>query len=1011
MKLTRHKISKLRNVKNQSYKSVMKRKKKRASSIRTTAKKEMKHGSLQSGEFRKERSYMKTLKAVISAAIKISKRGKGRRRRARGGAGATAAGASPASLGPPVKGDITLGSMEIKHVVGGTGTEKFLRDVIKNARGKVIQIKSGAGNVSIFSNDVFTFDSLLYGTLAPEGVCKSDEKNGGKPPKKSPLTREEDKELYYCPGDQVGVCGPMAGTNKNDAPPGAYIYIPDRNMVVSKSNMPGASLIALDNPAQPGSAGIKAEVGQVYKIRKGEADPMDSQLFETLTTSKVTLKDVRLRIAPVTEIKPGIAGQGVGKTMYVYNMLDGVTVRVIHTLKTSLETVRINLADKDDDVKEKAVGALRNILNVAKDPKTKQDFKQKIYEFSYLFTPDKRYGTKNMIDEVRKSDMDKLKELVIKIEKALGYGTAGPGGECEVFPNEPNQELRLLITDVGEGGVTVKLENGAEDEKSVLGTVKGLVDLLNKKAVVDQDDADARMAALRSELSGESPPASSPASPAAPEQTSPQEEPAASSPSPSPVNQNSNRKNSLRNATASLENAASSRLSNASSGLSNASSRASTSLGKATAGLGAAAVGLGAAAAEKMRSRTSSPTPAQTTEPSTKPPASPSKMELMAQKAAESARAKREAMKAKVDAKTAELREKAAAKGAEIGNKALSMGMNKFAQLKEKGMGAIAQATGTTPPAPSPLPAGWTEKKDANDHTYYEHNATKNVYWHRPTTSELPQGESQADIAMEKIHPITADQLQKEKALIGGLYKGMPQIGASSKRGRLVSDRKMVSNALVKLYTIVNEIADKVLKSPAKYQKGVSYIGVGITESDSKEYKDDKEKYSSAFKKLKEDIDQPSGNLMTAFKNKTSLVGTSYKDKYDLKKEEPATLDALFNVPNNLYNYYSSIESLYESVIDNRKDRTRLSGKQSEVQRTLAEVTKLNQINNELAKEFGQMTNTKTSFEEFEKKQATATATETATPPPQTTSPTTTKGGRKTKRRDASKKSITRRRR
>lgn len=349
----------------------------------------------------------------------------------------------PFSIGPEVKGDISIGT-EIHECKDSREVWKLVQFLIRKGLPYYIQIESKSGDKMLNKNDTSIFDlrRILYGKYTQDI-------------KKIP---ENKRQLYIEAKEIVGIAtGETIGTEQ----PGVFIYTGEKCQLLkeSKDTTIQARIIQEDKNAAPT---ILTDSKRLYKIKGKDADVKPAsidtvaRLQQLDSKNKIDTSEFRLQIAPMTQEELTKDAQNVAagndnpevkvvvdeSNTYVMNIDVGCKITSVQTLKKSLERARATLESEKDKSKMAALEVFQMLSSLLQNPEFSKndgydDFKESVYNFAYKIRGSERKYGFTQLETFFKDKKDeippKLVKEFMKVLNLLGHGPAGANGDCLRF--------------------------------------------------------------------------------------------------------------------------------------------------------------------------------------------------------------------------------------------------------------------------------------------------------------------------------------------------------------------------------------------------------------------------------------------------------------------------------------------------------------------------------------------------------------------------------------------------
>jgi hypothetical protein len=398
----------------------------------------------------------------------------------------------PFSLGPEVKGDISIG-IEVHECKNKNEVWKLVQFLIRKGLPYYIQIELKSGDKPLNKNDTNIFDlrRILYGKFT-QNIKK---------------IQSDKRQLYIEAKDTVGIAnGDTFGVDQ----PGLFIYTGEKGQVLKESTDSSIKIRILqeDKNAAPS---ILTDSKRLYKIKGKDADVKPASI-DTIaflqkldSKNKIDTSEFRLQIAPMTPEELNKDAQNVAagnnnpdvkvvvdeSNTYVVNLEVGelgCKITSVQTLKKSLERARASLENEKDQTKTSAMEILKMLNALMQNPEFMKndgyaDFKEMVYGFSYKIRgSERKYGFTQMqtfFDDKKESLPPGLAREFLKLMKLLGHGPNGSNGECERFDGASQSvwELSRIQTFEEDGKIVTKKTDTLDSASNVNGFAKQLSNL------------------------------------------------------------------------------------------------------------------------------------------------------------------------------------------------------------------------------------------------------------------------------------------------------------------------------------------------------------------------------------------------------------------------------------------------------------------------------------------------------------------------------------------------------
>ena len=396
--------------------------------------------------------------------------------------------AAPFSLGPEIKGDISIGTetfeckteKEIYHLVQFL-IEKGLPYYIK------IELKSGDKPLNKNDTNIFDLRRILYGKYT-QNI------------KKIP---EEKRQLYLEEKNTVGVAN---GSLLGDDQSGFFIYTGEKGQILKESTDSTIKIRLLQDdpnaapiPALTDSTRLYKLQGQFPDVKPASIDSM-SRLTKLDKNNKIDTTEFRLQVAPMTEYELNKDAQNIAagnnndpeakivideSNTYVVNLAVGCKVTSIQTLKKSLEKARISLENDKDSSKKSALDIFKMLNALLQNPEFAKsdgydDFKDSVFGFSYKISDSERLYGFTQMQTFFGDDKDNIPKHVIKeffkLMNLLGHGPGGANGDCLRFDGTSQSiyELSRIQTFEEDGKIVTKKTETLDSPSKLTGFMKQL---------------------------------------------------------------------------------------------------------------------------------------------------------------------------------------------------------------------------------------------------------------------------------------------------------------------------------------------------------------------------------------------------------------------------------------------------------------------------------------------------------------------------------------------------------
>ena len=392
----------------------------------------------------------------------------------------------PFSLGPEIKGDISIG-IEKHECKNQNEVWKLVQFLIRKGLPFYIQIELKSGDKPLNKNDTNIFDlrRILYGKFTQDI-------------KKIPGNKQQ---LYIKAKEIVGIAN---GDTYGVEQPGQYIYTGEKGQILEDSTESSikARILQEDKKAAPS---ILTDSRRLYKIKGKDTDvkpaSIDTVAFlqKIDSANRIDTSEFRLQIAPMTpeELNKDAENVAAGNdnpdvkvvidesNTYVVNLDVGCNITSIQTLKKSLERARASLENEKDTSKQSAMDILKMLNALMQNPEFVKnagyaDFKDMIYGFSYKIRgSERKFGFAQMqtfFDDKKDIIPPSLSKEFLKLMKLLGHGPNGSNGECERFDGTSQSvwELSRIQTFEEDGKIVTKKTDTLDSASNVSGFGKQL---------------------------------------------------------------------------------------------------------------------------------------------------------------------------------------------------------------------------------------------------------------------------------------------------------------------------------------------------------------------------------------------------------------------------------------------------------------------------------------------------------------------------------------------------------
>jgi hypothetical protein len=267
--------------------------------------------------------------------------------------------------------------------------------------------------------------------------------------------------------------GMSVGIGTKSTPDGMFIkHLPD----IVKKITDKSSDVSIKVASEDGSNEEGVKPGQIYFINDANKAAVITNTNDKnkIGIEALTTKDAfRILLTPYeTKQKEGVE-QGEIPTKYFYNINDGEEITIVDTLKTLFEEIRKEMAVTDNDKKEKTMENLEKLLKIVKERKQDSEFIDAVKDFKYTAGYDP-YGIQLSFKSIKESGLTAHISKVISIENELGIGEQS----SEFFPND-KKNMKITIT-VGE-----------DADKNTQGEIEDLVAKFEEIAAKAKQEEDA----------------------------------------------------------------------------------------------------------------------------------------------------------------------------------------------------------------------------------------------------------------------------------------------------------------------------------------------------------------------------------------------------------------------------------------------------------------------------------------------------------------------------------------
>jgi hypothetical protein len=390
----------------------------------------------------------------------------------------------PFSVGPEIKGDISIG-VEIHECTNQNEVWKLVQFLIQKGLPYYIQLELKSGDKFLNKNDTNIFDlrRILYGKFTQNIKKIPSDKRG----------------LYIEAKEVVGIAnGDTFGVDQ----PGQFIYTGEKGQILKDSTDSNIQLRILqeDKNAAPS---ILTDSKRLYKIKGKDTDvkpaSIDTMKFlqKLDSKNKIDTSEFRLQIAPMTPEELNKDAQNIAagndnpevkvvvdeSNTYVVNLDVGCKITSVQTLKKSLEKARASLESENDKDKMSALEIFKMLNALLQNPEFAKndgyaDFKESIYNFSYKIRgSERKYGMaqlRTFFDDKKDSLPLTLNKEFLKLLKLLGHGPNGSNGECERFEGTSLSayELSRIQTFEEDGKIVTKKTETLDNASNMGGFMK-----------------------------------------------------------------------------------------------------------------------------------------------------------------------------------------------------------------------------------------------------------------------------------------------------------------------------------------------------------------------------------------------------------------------------------------------------------------------------------------------------------------------------------------------------------
>jgi hypothetical protein len=268
--------------------------------------------------------------------------------------------------------------------------------------------------------------------------------------------------------------GMSVGIGTKSTPDGMFIkHLPD----IVKKITDKSSDVSIKVASEDGSNEEGVKPGQIYFINDANKAAVITNTNDKnkIGIEALTTKDAfRILLTPYeTKQKEGVE-QGEIPTKYFYNINDGEEITIVDTLKTLFEEIRKEMAVTDNDKKEKTMENLEKLLKIVKERKHDSEFIDAVKDFKYTAGYDP-YGIQLSFKSIKESGLTAHISKVISIENELGIGEQS----SEFFPNDKNN-------------MKITIEVGNDADENTKGEIEDLVEQFEKIAAKAEQEENAR---------------------------------------------------------------------------------------------------------------------------------------------------------------------------------------------------------------------------------------------------------------------------------------------------------------------------------------------------------------------------------------------------------------------------------------------------------------------------------------------------------------------------------------
>ena len=407
----------------------------------------------------------------------------------------------PFSLGPEIKGDISIGA-ETHECTNQNEVWKLVQFLIQKGLPYYIQLELKSGDKFLNKNDTNIFDlrRILYGKFTQNLKKIPSDKRG----------------LYIEAKEVVGIAnGDTFGVDQ----PGQFIYTGEKGQVLKDSTDTAIQvrIIQEDKNAAPS---ILTDSKRLYKIKGKDTDvkpaSIDTMAFlqKLDSKNKIDTSEFRLQIAPMTPEELNKDAQNIAagndnpevkvvvdeSNTYVVNLDVGCKITSVQTLKKSLEKARASLENENDTSKMSALEVFKMLNALLQNPEFAKnagysDFKESVYNYSYKIRgSERKYGLAQLqtfFDDKKDTLPLTLNKEFLKLMNLLGHGPAGANGDCLRFDGTSQSvwELSRIQTFEEDGKIVTKKTDTLDSASNMGGFMKQFskldqVGVENKEAAV-----------------------------------------------------------------------------------------------------------------------------------------------------------------------------------------------------------------------------------------------------------------------------------------------------------------------------------------------------------------------------------------------------------------------------------------------------------------------------------------------------------------------------------------------